>query len=413
MIESAQIVSPVAEAPVAEPKRIAEGVTRLVSLDAFRGMVMTLMLGERMRLPEVARAFPHSAMWALIAFNTEHVDWQGCSLHDLIQPAFSFLVGAALPFSIASRKRKGEAFGHMFGHAVRRALILIFLGIFLRSLTSPQTYFTFEDTLTQIGLGYVFLFLLGFTRARTQVVVLILILICFWAAFALYPAPGPQFEYARVGVPQNWTHNYTGFLSHWNKNSNLSWAFDVWFLNLFPREHPFVFNEGGWSTLSFIPTLGTMIMGLLAGEWLKAAGSKEQKLRGLIIAGIGLVLLGLACQWTGICPIVKRVWTSSYTLYSGGLVVLILAGFYALIEWKGWRRWAFPLVVVGMNSIAVYVMSWTMSDFFGNALDRHVGGAIAAIAGPTLQPVLHGFAIMLIFWLILLWMYRRKIFLRI
>ena len=413
MIESAQIASPVAEAPVAEPKRIAEGVTRLVSLDAFRGMVMTLMLGERMRLPEVARAFPHSAMWALIAFNTEHVDWQGCSLHDLIQPAFSFLVGAALPFSIASRKRKGEAFGHMFGHAVRRALILIFLGIFLRSLTSPQTYFTFEDTLTQIGLGYVFLFLLGFTRARTQMVVLILILICFWAAFALYPAPGPQLEYARVGVPQNWTHNYTGFLSHWNKNSNLSWAFDVWFLNLFPREHPFVFNEGGWSTLSFIPTLGTMIMGLLAGEWLKAAGSKEQKLRGLIIAGIGLVLLGLACQWTGICPIVKRVWTSSYTLYSGGLVVLILAGFYALIEWKGWRRWAFPLVVVGMNSIAVYVMSWTMSDFFGNALDRHVGGAIAAIAGPTLQPVLHGFAIMLIFWLILLWMYRRKIFLRI
>ena len=413
MIESAQIASPAAEAPVEEPRRIAEGVTRLVSLDAFRGLVMTLMLGERMRLPEVARAFPHSAMWALIAFNTEHVDWQGCSLHDLIQPAFSFLVGAALPFSIASRKRKGEAFGHMFGHAVRRALILIFLGIFLRSLTSPQTYFTFEDTLTQIGLGYVFLFLLGFTRARTQAVVLILILICFWAAFALYPAPGPQFEYARVGVPQNWTHNYTGFLSHWNKNSNLSWAFDVWFLNLFPREHPFVFNEGGWSTLSFIPTLGTMIMGLLAGEWLKAAGSKAQKLRGLISAGIGLVLLGLACQWTGICPIVKRVWTSSYTLYSGGLVVLILAGFYALIEWKGWRRWAFPLVVVGMNSIAVYVMSWTMSDFFGNALDRHVGGAIAAIAGPTLQPVLHGFAIMLIFWLILLWMYRRKIFLRI
>ena len=413
MIESAQIASPAAEAPVEEPRRIAEGVTRLVSLDAFRGMVMTLMLGERMRLPEVARAFPHSAMWALIAFNTEHVDWQGCSLHDLIQPAFSFLVGAALPFSIASRKRRGEAFGHMFGHAVRRALILIVLGIFLRSLTSAQTYFTFEDTLTQIGLGYVFLFLLGFTRARTQVVVLILILICFWAAFALYPAPGPQFEYARVGVPQNWTHNYTGFLSHWNKNSNLSWAFDVWFLNLFPREHPFVFNEGGWSTLSFIPTLGTMIMGLLAGEWLKAAGSKEQKLRGLMIAGMGLVLLGLACQWTGICPIVKRVWTSSYTLYSGGLVVLILAGFYALIEWKEWRRWAFPLVVVGMNSIAVYVMSWTMSDFFGNALDRHVGGAIAAIAGPTLQPVLHGFAIMLIFWLILVWMYRRKIFLRI
>ncbi len=413
MIESAQIESPASQAPIIDTQRSPAAITRLVSLDAFRGLVMTLMLAERMRLPQVARAFPHSTIWALIAFNTEHVEWQGCSLHDLIQPAFSFLVGAALPFSLASRKMKGQSFGHLLAHAIRRALILIFLGIFLRSLHSGQTYFTFEDTLTQIGLGYVFLFLLGFTRVRTQVVTLLLILICFWAVFALYPAPGLQFDYTQVGVPQNWSHNYTGFLSHWNKNSNLSWAFDVWFLNLFPREHPFAFNEGGWSTLSFIPTLGTMILGLLAGEWLKGKRSKEQKLQGLVLAGIGLLLLGLICQWVGICPIVKRVWTSSYTLYSGGWVILILAGFYALMEWRGWQRWAFPLVVVGMNSIAVYVMSWTMSDFFGDALERHFGRVISLLAAPTFQPMLQGFCIMLIFWLALFWMYRRKIFIRI
>ena len=236
MIESAQLERPASEAPGTEPKRKAEAITRLTSLDAFRGMVMVLMLGEAMHLPVVAQAFPHSLFWRVIGFNTEHVEWQGCSLHDLIQPAFSFLVGAALPFSIASRKLKGQTFGPMVGHAVRRAFILIFLGIFLRSLRSPQTYFTFEDTLTQIGLGYVFLFLLGFTRVRTQVVTLVLILIFFWIAFVLYPAPGPEFDYARVGVPADWPHLYTGFLSHWNKNSNLSWAFDVWFLNLFPRE---------------------------------------------------------------------------------------------------------------------------------------------------------------------------------
>src|SRR3984885_11506442 len=413
MIESAQVDSPVAEAPVAGPESSDETTTRLVSLDVFRGFVMVLMLGEVMRLFDVARAFPHSLFWRIIGFNTDHVDWQGCSLHDLIQPAFSFLVGAALPFSIASRKLKGQTFGPMLGHAIRRAFILIFLGIFLRSLLSPQTYWTFEDTLTQIGLGYVFLFLLGFARVRTQVATLVLILIFFWVAFALYPASGPGFDYARVGVPADWTHNYTGFLSHWNKNSNLSWAFDVWFLNLFPREHPFIFNEGGWSTLSFIPTLGTMIMGLLAGEWLKGTGSKQQKQRGLAIAGAGLLLLGLVCQWAGICPIVKRVWTSSYTLYSGGWVVLILAGFYALIEWKEWRRWAVPLVVGGMNSIAGYGVGWTMAGFVGNALDRHFGRVISVMAGPTFQPALHGFAVMLIFWLTLYWMYRRKIFLRI
>src|SRR5262249_35680406 len=275
------------------------------------------------------------------------------------------------------------------------------------------TYFTFEDTLTQIGLGYVFLFLLGFTRVRTQVIVTVLILICFWAAFALYPAPGPNFDYARVGVPPDWGHLYTGFLSHWNKNSNLSWAFDLWFLNLFPREQPFLFNEGGWSTLSFIPTLATMILGLLSGEWLKSARSKQEKLHGLVIVGVGLILLGLACQWAGICPIVKRVWTSSYTLYSGGWVVLMLVGFYALIGRKGWRRWAFPLIVVGMNSIAIYVMSWTMGMFFYKALQRHLGWLISAAMGPTFQPVVYGLGIMLIFWLTLFWMYRRKIFLRI
>jgi predicted acyltransferase len=411
MVELAQLEKP-AVAAVTLPEARTEPGTRLVSLDVFRGLVMTLMLAEVMRLPVVAQAFPHSLFWRIVGFNTEHVDWQGCSLHDLIQPAFSFLVGAALPFSIASRRKKGQSFGVMVGHAAWRAVLLIFLGIFLRSLHSGQTYFTFEDTLTQIGLGYVFLFLLGFTRVRTQVITLVLILILFWAAFALYPAPPTNFDYPRVGVPQNWEHNYTGFLSHWNKNSNLSWAFDVWFLNLFPREHPFVFNEGGWSTLSFIPTLGTMILGLLTGEWLKSSRSKEHKLRGMAVAGLVLLLLGLAFQWAGICPIVKRVWTSSYTLYSGGWVVLILAAFYALIELKGWRRWAFLLVVVGMNSIAIYVMSWTMTGFVGDALDRHVGG-IFGIAGPVFQPVLHGFAVMLTFWLILFWMYRRKIFLRI
>src|SRR5579859_69339 len=410
-------------ATVAAPERLQEAIKtepvgkpateRVVSLDVLRGTVMVLMLNEATQLPRVAQSFPHSWFWSAIAFNTDHVPWQGCSLHDLIQPAFSFLVGAALPFSIESRKRKGQTFGYMVGHSIWRALLLIFLGIFLRSLRSGQTYWTFEDTLTQIGLGYVFLFLLGFTKVRTQVIVAVLILVCFWAAFVLYPAPAANFDYPRVGVPQNWEHNYTGFLSHFNKNSNLSWAFDVWFLNLFPRQHPFVFNEGGWSTLSFIPTLATMILGLLTGEWLKLDRLKAEKLRGLVIGGVALVLLGLTFQWLGICPIVKRVWTSSYTLYSGGLVLLMLAAFYALIECKGWRAWAFPLIVVGMNSIAIYVMNWTMESFVRAALERHLGWLLSSVTSPTFQPIVYGLAVMLTFWLILYWMYRRKIFLRI
>jgi heparan-alpha-glucosaminide N-acetyltransferase len=386
---------------------------RITSIDAFRGLVMLLMLAEAMRLWTLHDAFPASRFWAIVAFNTEHVPWQGCSLHDLIQPAFSFLVGAAMPFSIASRTARGQTTGRLLLHAIWRSIVLIFLGIALRSLESRQTYWTFEDTLTQIGLGYTFLLLLAFAPRRLQAIAFIAILVGFWTAFVLYPLPPADFDYTKVGVPAGWPHLYSGFLAHFNKNSNVSWAFDVWFLNLFPRQTPFVFNSGGWSTLSFIPTLATMMLGLWSGEWLKSARGTSEKWRGLAIAGITLTLAGLVLQWLHICPIVKRIWTSSYTLYSGGLVILMLAAFYGLIELKGWRRWAFPLLVIGANSIAVYVMSWTMEPFVRSALVRHLGGAPFAILGHPFEPVLRGAGVLLVFWLILFWMYRRRIFVRI
>jgi heparan-alpha-glucosaminide N-acetyltransferase len=410
-------MSTVASAPVGRqlqtPVHAPAATTRITSIDAFRGFVMLLMLAEAMRLWTLHDAFPASRFWAIVAYNTTHVPWQGCSLHDLIQPAFSFLAGASLPFSIATRRARGEPFGRMLAHAVWRSAALILLGIFLRSLERPGTYWTFEDTLTQIGLGYTFLFLLAFAPLRVQIVAFATILVGFWAAVVLYPLPDPGFDYTQVGVRADWPHLYTGFLAHFNKNSNLSWAFDVWFLNLFPREAPFRFNSGGWSTLSFIPTLATMMLGMWAGQWLMTPRTTIEKLKGLLVAGVALALAGLLFQWLHVCPIVKRIWTSSYTLYSGGLVVLMLAAFYALIEWRGWRRWSFPLLVIGANSIAVYVMSWTIEHFVSSALVRHLGTAPFAVFGPPFEPVLRGAAVLLVFWSILFWMYRRRIFLRI
>ncbi len=369
---------------------------RITSIDAFRGFVMFLMLAEAMRLWTLHTAFPDSRFWAIVAYNTTHVPWQGCSLHDLIQPAFSFLVGAALPFSIESRRAKGQGSRRMLAHAIWRSLALIALGIFLRSLGRPRTYWTFEDTLTQIGLGYTFLFLIAFASLRVQVAAFAAILTGFWLAFLLYPAPQPG-----------------GLFMHFNKNTNLAWAFDTWFLNLFPREKPFLFNTGGWSTLSFIPTLATMMLGLWCGEWLKSVRASAEKLKGLVIAGVALALGGLILQWLHICPIVKRIWTSSYTLYSGGLVILMLAAFYAMIEIRGWKRWVFPLLVIGANSIAVYVMSWTMEEWVRDAWLRHLGAAPFAIFGAPFEPVLNGLAVLLVFWSMLFWMYRRRIFVRI
>jgi predicted acyltransferase len=393
---------------VTQPK-----VQRLASLDAYRGLVMFLMMAEVLHLCRVSAALPESGFWKFLCHHQSHVEWIGCSLHDLIQPSFSFLVGVALPFSIASRMTRGQSRGRMTAHACWRALLLILLGVFLRSTGGAQTYWTFEDTLSQIGLGYGVLFLLGFRPARDQWIACALLLVGYWAAFALYPLPGPGFDYAKVGVPKEWPHLMSGFEAHWNKNSNLAWAFDTWFLNLFPRAKPFEFNGGGYATLSFIPTLATMLLGLVAGGVIRSERAPWAKVNWLLIAGIIGLMSGAVIGWLEICPVVKRIWTPSWTLYSGGWCFLLLATFYAVIDIFGFKRWSFPLAVVGMNSIAAYCIAHLFDNFIFKNLKTHLGQNAFNIFGDPYEPFLHGAAILLVFWLILFWMYRRRIFLRI
>src|SRR5258708_25721320 len=138
---------------------------RLSSLDAFRGFVMFLMMAEVLHISKVARAFPESETWKQLAFHTSHVEWTRCSLHDLIQPAFTFLVGAALPFSLASRRAKGHSFGRMLLHACWRGLLLVALGVFLRSTHSARTRCTVAYSLGPIGLGDAFVCLSSFSKA--------------------------------------------------------------------------------------------------------------------------------------------------------------------------------------------------------------------------------------------------------
>jgi predicted acyltransferase len=387
--------------------------TRLASLDAYRGLVMLLMMGEVLRFCEVAVARTGSAFWAFLCHHQSHVAWVGGSLHDMIQPSFSFLVGVALPFSLAARSQAGQSRQRLIAHAFWRAFILIALGVWLRSIGKPQTYFTFEDTLSQIGLGYGFLFLLGLRPVRDQWIALGVVLFGYWAAFALYPAPGPGFDWSAVGVLLGWPHHPSGFAAHWDLNSNLAWAFDVWFLNLFPRESPFAFNGGGYSTLSFIPTLGTMILGLLAGGVLRSHREPAARVRWLVTTGVVLVAFGWLLGVLGLCPVVKRIWTPSFTLWSGGICLLFLAAFHHFLDLRGHARWAFFLIVIGANSIAAYCIDHLFVKFIVSDLVTHLGSGPLRVLGDAFYPLLQGAAILLVLWLILLWMYRRRIFLRI
>jgi heparan-alpha-glucosaminide N-acetyltransferase len=401
------------DAAPAAPTGAPAGTFRLTSLDVFRGATMVFMASEILHIASVARTFPSSGVARFLANALDHRPWVGCAPWDLIQPAFMFMVGVSLPFSIASRRGRGQTFRRMFAHSVYRALALIALGIFLRSQAGPQTYFTFEDVLTQIGLGYVFLFLLGWVRPRVQAAAAAAILAGYWAAFALYPVPGSGFDTTTVGVPANWPHDLSGFAAHWDKNTNLANRFDQWFLNLFPRETPFVYNRGGYVTLNFIPSLATMIFGLLAGGLLQSGRRTDEKLRLLTACGIAGIALGLALHALGICPIVKRIWTPSWTLFSGGWVVLLLAACYWIVDVKGYRRWAFPFIVVGMNSIAMYVLVHVATDYVTRSLLIHAGPRPFHAFGAPFAPIVLGAATLLIFWLILLWMYRQRVFVRI
>lgn len=400
--------------------------TRLSSIDAYRGFVMFLMMAEVLQLAAVAKAHPESTFWKFLAHHQEHVAWVGCTLHDMIQPSFSFLVGVALPFSIASRKAKGQSNLRMSVHALWRAAILIFLGVFLRSVGRPLTNFTFEDTLSQIGLGYPILFLLGLRPTRDQWIAFGTILVGYWLAFAVY-APSSDFEYARVGVPSDFPELARGFTSHWNKNGNLAWAFDTWFLNLFRRSSPFAFNGGGYVTLSFTPTLATMILGLIAGGLLRSNRNDWRKVIWLIIAGIVGLGSGWVLGYLGVCPVVKRIWTPSWVLFSGGWCCLLLAAWYVAVDLVGPRFLMFPLIVIGMNSIAAYVLShliegfivgsfkthgWLVLEPLSTLLRRLIDVDLAKVV-TGYEPLIQGSLVLFVLWLILLWMERRRLFLRI
>jgi heparan-alpha-glucosaminide N-acetyltransferase len=409
------------------------GGGRLVSLDAYRGFVMLAMASAGFAVGEVARDFPDSYIWHALDTQTEHAIWRGCSLWDLIQPSFMFIVGVAMPFSHAARQERGDGFVRQFPHALWRSVALVALGLFLSSAWSKQTEFSFAIVLCQIGIGYPVVFLLTGRSWRTQLAVGFLILFAYWLWFALTPIPGPRSGPVDIGGSSG-EGVLPGFLGHWSKHSNPAAVFDRWFLNLLPRAagSPFRVNAGGYTTLNFVPSIATMLFGVVAGGLLRSDVSGRAKIQTLLIAAALGIAAGSMLDAT-VCPIVKRIWTPAWVVYSTGWTCGLLAVFYGLIDVAGWRRWTFPLVVVGVNSIAFYVMAQLMKPWVASQLTIHLTTALQvarstrdrlgltlgglAIPAKPFQgqygPIAQSAAVLLVLWLIALWMYRRKIFLRL
>ncbi len=242
-----------------------------------------------------------------------------------------------------------------------------------------------------------------------------MILAGYWLWFALTPLVGSGFNYDQVAVSQPWlaAHGLQGFSAHWQKNANVAAAFDRWFLNLFPVEGVHYGYTSGLTTLNFIPSIGTMILGLLAGDVLRSPRPQWDKIRLFSVAGVVLIAVGWTLGVIGVCPVVKAIWTPSWVLFSGGWSLLLLAGFSALVDVAGATWVVFPLVVIGANSVVAYAISHLYPALAFNALRRLSGPEPFLIFGTAYEPFVYGCAVFVMYWLGLLILYRRRVFIRI
>lgn len=387
-----------------------EPAPRLASLDAYRGFIMFLMASGGFGIAAVAKAKP-GTFFETLAPQVDHVPWGGCVLWDLIQPAFMFMVGVAAAFSTAKRLEKGDSLTSVLVHAAIRAVALVLLGVLLASNSSDvkQTNWAFTNVLAQIGLGYFFLVLLTRVDWLGQCVALATILIGYWLLFAAWPLqPPPSVVSTEWPEMAEWR---TDCFAHWNPHANFAADFDRWLLNQFPRSEPYVAGRGGYQTLNFVPSLGTMILGLLAGNLLRSQRKPQEKLGYLLLIGLTLLVTGALAGLT-VCPLVKRIWTPSWVLFSGGWVFLMLAAFYLVIDVAGYRAWALPWTVIGMNSIFVYLGFQLSSGWIRANLARHISPELFSEPGPFLQ-MAQRTGVLLMLWLLAWWLYRQRVFLKL
>lgn len=357
-----------------------------------------------------------SPFWSAVHYQFEHVEWSGCGYWDMIQPSFMFMVGVSMAYSYVKREQQGHSYPRLFAHALIRAIVLVLLGVFLSSNGSPETNWSFMNVLSQIGLGYAFLFLLWRRGLLVQIVAVIALLAATWWMYTSYPEAGidVKTDNPGIGLTRQWAQeNLTGIAPAWHKSANIGHAIDVRVLNWFPREKPFEFNSGGYQTINFIPSLATMILGLICGEWLRGPLTDKRKFWSILLLGCVCLLLGWGLFQFDVIPLVKRIWTPSWALFSSGLCCFILAALFGIIDIMQLRAWSFPLVVVGTNSMAVYLMSQMMKPWVGRSLQTHFGSNLFLMLGELWEPMLKSCLIGLVFWFTCLWLYKQRVFLRI
>ncbi|HSE32134.1 MAG TPA: DUF5009 domain-containing protein [Pyrinomonadaceae bacterium] len=366
--------------------------SRIVSLDVFRGLTIAGMV-----------LVNNPGTWSNIYWPLEHAEWHGWTPTDLVFPFFLFIAGVSIPLAFASRLERGGSRRDLHLKVIKRTLIIFALGLLLNGFP----YFNLSElripgVLQRIAVCYFFASIIFLnTKWRTQIFIAIALLLLYWALMKLVPAPGFA----------------AGDLT---KEGSLASFIDRAVFGKHVWAQAKVYDPEG--LLSTIPAIATTLMGVLTGQWLRSEKTRQEKVAGMFVAGAICVAVGWA--WNSFFVINKALWTSSYVLFTGGLALQFLAVFYWIIDIKGYRRWAKPFEVFGLNAIALYVGSGLMADLLG-LIKVNAGGAsvplqswiyqnvFASWASPVNASLAFAVAFVLL-WLGLMWiLYRRQIFISV
>ncbi len=364
---------------------------RLLSLDALRGFDMLWIAGGEYLIVSLAAltGWPF-LQWA--AVQMEHVEWQGFHFYDMIFPLFLFIAGVSMPFSIVKRKQRGESMQKIYLHLLRRLFLLILLGLIYNGLLR----FDFEkqryaSVLARIGLAWFFAAIIVLnTNIRGQIIWFAGILLAYWAMMKLIPVPGFG---PGVLTPEG----------------NLAAFIDQKFLPGRLCCYIYGDNEG---ILSTFPAISTALMGAITGYFLNLQSNKLNGLKkALIILAAGITSLIVAKLWSFSFPVIKNVWSSSFVLTAGGWSLILLSVFYLVIDVWGFKKWTFPFVVIGLNSITIYMLNSGIINF--GEMGKYFFGGLASMFSEAGQAVILSIGAILCMWTVLYILYRNKIFLKV
>jgi len=359
------------------------------SVDVLRGFDMFWISGGEAVFHALALATGWTwAVW--FAGQLVHTKWEGMTFYDLIQPLFLFITGLTLPMSVGRRIARGESRWEIFKRLSVRTIALIILGHFDKNgaLSFDVSQIRFTGVLQRIAVAsLIAAVIMMFARPRAQVKWVVGIVVAYWALLTFVPAPGQPavtFEMGRNIVDYIDQHIMPGRLASKIHDAN------------------------GWASTP--PVVATVLMGALAGSWLLTAASVARKV--MVLLGTGLALVALGWLWGRQMPIIKHLWTSSYVIYTAGWSCLLLGAFYGVVDGLRWRRWGFPFLLIGMNPLVIYILLSTNWVDFGYIAKFFLGFSYSHTA-PNFLPLWKATATLLVEFIFLYWLYRRKFFWRV